>query len=32
MALLLETQKVQKTPYIMLSGSAKTMNMNTITK
>ncbi|XP_077679072.1 U4/U6.U5 tri-snRNP-associated protein 1 isoform X2 [Eretmochelys imbricata] len=31
-ALLQEKQKAQKTPYIVLSGSGKSMNANTITK
>ncbi|XP_067877746.1 U4/U6.U5 tri-snRNP-associated protein 1 [Heterodontus francisci] len=31
-ALLQEKQKAQKTPYIVLSGSGKSMNVNTITK
>ncbi|XP_053908440.1 U4/U6.U5 tri-snRNP-associated protein 1 [Cuculus canorus] len=31
-ALLTEKQKAQKTPYIVLSGSGKSMNANTITK
>ncbi|KAK2827116.1 hypothetical protein Q7C36_018042 [Tachysurus vachellii] len=31
-ALLQEKQKSQKTPYIVLSGSGKSMNVNTITK
>ncbi|KAI4887873.1 hypothetical protein NFI96_015082 [Prochilodus magdalenae] len=31
-ALLQEKQKSQKTPYIVLSGSGKSMNANTITK
>lgn len=31
-ALLQEKQKYQKTPYIVLSGSGKSMNANTITK
>ncbi|KAL1764087.1 U4 tri-snRNP-associated 1 [Sigmodon hispidus] len=30
--LLQEKQKAQKTPYIVLSGSGKSMNANTITK
>lgn len=31
-ALLQEKQRAQKTPYIVLSGSGKSMNVNTITK